>query len=64
MSLESKKLIIKIDGRQHNEDKNIDYDTEMSKYLKNENYQIVRFWNNDIWNNIENVCEELMQLLK
>ena len=55
----SKKLIIEIDGGQHNEDKNILYDNERTKYLESLGYEVVRFWNNDIDNNIEGVFEEI-----
>lgn len=45
-----KKLIIEVDGGQHNE--NI-YDIQRDKYLKMRGYQILRFWDNDVLNNIE-----------
>ncbi len=50
-------LIIEIDGGQHNEDKNIIYDIERTKYLESKGFKVVRFWNNDIDNNIEGVFE-------
>ena len=58
-----KKLIIELDGGQHNEAKNIKYDEARSQYLKNNGYQVIRFWNNDIQENIEGVCEVILQNL-
>ena len=50
-------LIIELDGGQHNEEKNIIYDDERTKYLESIGFKVVRFWNNDIDNNIEGVFE-------
>ena len=58
------KLIIELDGGQHNEDKNIIYDSERTKFLESNGYNVVRFWNNDIDNNIEGVYEKLLELVK
>ena len=58
-----KKLIIEIDGGQHNEDKNIIYDLERTKYLEIKGYKVIRFWNHDIDNNIEGVYQEILKYL-
>ena len=52
-----KMLIIEIDGGQHNTDENIEYDKIRSEYLNSEGYRVIRFWNNDVLNNIEGVCK-------
>ena len=52
-------LIIELDGGHHNEPTNIEYDEQRTKYLKYKGYTILRFWNNDIDNNINGVCEEI-----
>ena len=56
-----KKLIIEIDGGQHNENKNITYDKERTKYLESKGYKVIRFWNNDIDNNIEEVYLDILK---
>ena len=58
-----KKIIIELDGGQHNEDANIVYDTERTKYLENSGYKVIRFWNNEIDNNIEGVYERLLEFV-
>ena len=58
-----KKLIIEIDGGQHNENKNITYDQERTKYLESKGYKVIRFWNNDIDNNIEEVYLDIFKHL-
>jgi len=47
------KLIIELDGSQHLEQEK--YDEERTKYLELRGYKVIRFWNNDVMNNIEGV---------
>ncbi len=56
-----KKLIIEIDGGQHNEPKNLEYDKQRSLYLESKGYRIIRFWNNEIDNNITGVYQQLQK---
>ena len=53
------KIIIEIDGGQHNQPEDIEYDKIRSEFLISEGYQVVRFWNNDIDKNILGVYEKL-----
>ena len=59
-----KNLIIEIDGGQHNEFDNFLEDEKRTKYLKNNGYRIIRFWNNEIRENIESVCEVIKENLE
>ena len=54
-----KKLIIELDGGQHNQDKNIACDEERTQYLESLGYTVLRIWNNDIDSNIEGVFLEI-----
>ena len=56
------KLIIEIDGGQHNFQNNIEYDERRTKFLNSLGYNVVRFWNNDIDKNIEGVIQYLEKL--
>ncbi len=56
---ESKNLIIEIDGGQHNELQNIESDKNRTEYFKQKRYQVLRFWNNEIDNNVNGVCETI-----
>ncbi len=58
-----KKIIIELDGGQHNEDKNIIYDQDRTEYLKAKGFTVVRFWNNEIDNNIDGVYLELESVM-
>lgn len=56
-----KKIIIEIDGGQHNEKETIEYDKKRSFDLNKLGYKVVRFWNNDIDKNIEGVYKILQK---
>ena len=59
----AKNLVIEIDGGQHNTDKNIKYDNERTQYLESRGFKVIRFWYNDIENNIEGVLDIIYQHL-
>ena len=56
------KLVIELDGSQHLEQE--EYDTERTKYLESQGYKVIRFWNNDVMNNIEGVILAIMYALE
>ena len=57
----SKKIIIEIDGGQHNDEKNIVYDKKRDNDLNKLGYKVIRFWNNDIDNNLDGVYKILQK---
>ncbi len=57
------KIIIEIDGSQHNLEENILKDELRTKFFETKGYRIIRFWNNDIDNNIEGVFLELEKFI-
>ena len=52
-----KKLIIELDGSYHFEQE--EYDKERTDYLESQGYKVIRFWNNDVINNIESVIKAI-----
>ena len=46
-------MIIELDGSQHLEQE--EYDAERTEFLESEGYRVVRFWNGDGMNRIEEV---------
>ena len=56
-----KKLIIELDGSQHLE--HAEYDEERTKYLEAQGYRVLRFWNNDVINNIDSVLQVIWNAL-
>ena len=55
-----RQLVIECDGGQHTEDA----DRERTQFLEKEGFKVLRFWNNDILQNIEGVYEAIMMELK
>ncbi len=52
-----RKLIVELDGSQHLEQ--AEYDVERSKYFESQGYKVVRFWNNQVENDIEGVLHAI-----
>lgn len=49
------KLIIELDGSQHLEQS--EYDAERAVFLESKGYRVLRFWNNDVMNDIHAVIQ-------
>ena len=60
----SKKIVIEIDGGQHNENDLKIRDQERQKYIESQGYKVLRFWNNEIDNHIEAVVEIIIKVIK
>jgi very-short-patch-repair endonuclease len=50
-------LIVEIDGGQRSEQ--IEYDQQRDAWLKNQGYIVLRFWNNDVMQQLEGVLEQI-----
>ena len=48
-----RKLVIELDGSQHLDQ--VEYDWERTKYLEAKGYRVLRFWNNEVMNQIDAV---------
>lgn len=57
-----KKLIIELDGSQHMEQEG--YDTERTGYLESKGYTVLRFWNNNVINDIDGVIRAIIQAME
>ena len=56
-------VIIELDGGQHNEPENIEKDKQRTDFLESKGYKIIRFWNNEIDNNLEGACEVIYRTI-
>ena len=52
-----KKLIIELDGSQHLDQQ--EYDAERTAFLESKGYRVIRFWNNEVMNDIEGVLRAI-----
>jgi very-short-patch-repair endonuclease len=55
------KLVIELDGGQHADSAT---DAGRTAYLKAQGYRVLRFWNNDVWENIDGVVDTILAVLK
>ena len=58
----SRNLIIELDGGQHNE--TTDYDTTRTKFLTAKGFKVIRFWNNEVFDETEAVLEKIFDELR
>ncbi|MBI5056378.1 MAG: endonuclease domain-containing protein [Nitrospirae bacterium] len=52
-------LAIELDGGQHAEKEKQEYDEARSDYLKGHRIEVIRFWNNEVLQNIEGVLHKI-----
>ncbi|UIJ47486.1 endonuclease domain-containing protein [Sphingomonas cannabina] len=57
----SERLVIEIDGGQHAEA--AAHDAARTRFIEGEGYRVLRFWNNDVMENIEGVIEAIQTSL-
>lgn len=50
-----KKIVVELDGSQHTE--NEEYDAQRDACLRKNGFKVLRFWNNDVIENIDGVLE-------
>ena len=58
-----KKKIIEIDGGQHNEDRIAGQDEIRTAWLIGQGFQVIRFWNNEVLDNLEGVLFQIQTIL-
>lgn len=58
-----KKVVVEVDGGQHNDESKMIKDNERTKYLEREGYHVLRFWNNEVFGNLEDVLEQIHEAL-
>ena len=58
-----RRIVLEIDGGQHNGNELRRRDEERAAWLKREGYHVLRFWNNEVLKNIEGVLEAIRQAL-
>jgi very-short-patch-repair endonuclease len=58
-----KKIIIELDGLQHKREKDIKYDANRDDYLKNLGFTVLRFWNNEVNENLEGVILKIEEFI-
>lgn len=55
------KLIIEIDGSQHADDAAVHYDLQRTETLQQNGWTVIRFWNDDVLNHVDDVCLHILR---
>jgi very-short-patch-repair endonuclease len=53
------RLVIELDGSQHGLTENMTRDDARTRWLEQAGYRVIRFWNNDLSNNMDGVLEAI-----
>jgi very-short-patch-repair endonuclease len=56
-----KKIIVEVDGGQHVENK--EYDEMRTQWLQEQGFRVLRFWNNEVQNNLDEVKQTIYRAL-
>ena len=59
-----KRLVLEIDGGQHNEEEMKQRDESRTMCLEANGYQVLRFWDNEVLTNTEGVLEKITEALR
>lgn len=59
-----KSLAIELDGGQHNTPRQINYDIRRSNLLNKQGIKVLRFWDNEVFTNINGVLEVVLEELQ
>ncbi|MBZ9670808.1 endonuclease domain-containing protein [Mesorhizobium sp. ES1-3] len=55
-----KKLVVELDGSQHGDAELAAVDTFRTKRLEQDGWTVLRFWNDDVIRDIDNVCQHIV----
>jgi very-short-patch-repair endonuclease len=56
-----KRLVIELDGGQHGDELHAVSDAKRDAYMQNKGYRVLRFWNNDVMQNIDGVLDVIAE---
>ena len=54
-----RKLIVEVDGGQHNEPDGLAHDARRTVFLNRDGYTVLRFWNNEVLGRTDDVVETI-----
>ena len=57
------KLIVEVDGATHGTEAEVSYDERRSAFLNEQGYRLLRFWNDDVYKGLPDVCDAILLAL-
>jgi very-short-patch-repair endonuclease len=58
------RLVVEVDGATHSTDEELAYDARREAYLCEEGYRVLRFPNDEVFHNIDAVCDTIFHALQ
>jgi very-short-patch-repair endonuclease len=59
----SERLIVEVDGGTHSTDAELERDARRERYLQEQGFRVLRFWNSDVMQNMEGVMDTIVAAL-
>lgn len=56
----ARRLVVEIDGSQHADERTAAHDMTRTKALETDGWTVLRFWNDDVLRDIDNVCQHIV----
>jgi very-short-patch-repair endonuclease len=53
------RVVVEVDGSQHGEKQAIVYDEKRTAWLESQGYGVLRFWNTDVFTNLEGIVDAI-----
>ena len=57
-------LIVEIDGATHGSKQEVEYDKRRTAFLKSKGFNVLRFWNDDVYHSIDAVLDAILFALQ
>jgi len=57
------RLVVELDGGQHGEDRHAARDAARTTWLEGEDFRVLRFWNNEVMDNVDGVLTAIVEAL-
>lgn len=57
------KLIVELDGSQHAQEEYAKKDEIRTRFLQQQGWQVLRFWNDDVLKDVDGVCQHILAFL-
>ncbi|MXZ02652.1 MAG: endonuclease domain-containing protein [Chloroflexi bacterium] len=58
------RLIVEVDGGHHQQSDQVVHDTNRTRWLESQGFQVVRFWNNEVLTEYEAVQDAILQAIE
>ncbi|HVK90079.1 MAG TPA: DUF559 domain-containing protein [Mycoplana sp.] len=56
--------MIELDGSQHASDRAVRHDTARTAFLNGEGYEVLRFWNSDVFEDVDGVLDTIFAVVQ